>query len=81
MDSIGSTLTSPFVVIPGTYESKSWTTSWVDGEASFDNAPAYAVITAVDDNGISYTAEETYTGDWASIWPQDTQVAGNGVVN
>ena len=80
VDSIGSTLTSPFVVIPGTYESKSWETTWV-GEASIDNAPAYAVITAVANNGISYSAEAEYTGDWASIWVPDIQVAGNGFVN
>jgi hypothetical protein len=68
-DSIGSTLTSPFVVIPGEYSSKSWTTSWVDGKLSASNAPAKAVITAVDKNGVSYTAEAAYTGDWDSVWP------------
>jgi hypothetical protein len=65
----GTGLTSPFVVIPGSYTSQSWTTTWEDGEPRYDNPPAYALITAVDTNGLSYTAEETYTGDWASVWP------------
>jgi hypothetical protein len=66
----GTGLTSPFVVIPeeGGYTSQSWTTTWEDGEPRYDNPPAYALITAVDKNGVSYSAEAAYTGDWASIF-------------
>jgi hypothetical protein len=79
----GTGLTSPFVVIPeeGGYTSQSWTTTWEDGEPRYDNPPAYALITAVDKNGVSYTAQQAYSGDWRSVWAYDIQVAGNGFVN
>lgn len=72
---VSGALTSPFVVIEGKYKSSSWTTEWVEEELRPDNPPIKAVATAVDNNGVSYTAEDNNFnefsgngGSWASIW-------------
>jgi hypothetical protein len=68
-------LTSPFVVIQGSYTSGSWDTVWEEGKLNPDNPPVKAVLTAVDDNGAKYIAEDndfnSFSGNggtWESIW-------------
>jgi hypothetical protein len=68
-------LTSPFVVIPGSYTSSSWDTAWEEGNLRYDNPPVKAVMTAVDNNGVKYVAEDddfnSFSGNggtWESIW-------------
>ncbi|MGI6577166.1 MAG: Ig-like domain-containing protein [Eubacteriales bacterium] len=71
----GNGLTSPFVVIPGDYTSSSWTTVWEEGEPSPNNAPAFALITATDANGVPYTAQQNYSGDWRTVWALDIHLS------